>query len=139
MKYRPDGTLVALGYNGDIWHLKDTDGDGVEDKAELFFESKGKLRGPIGMDLTPPDYKHGDGRVRRERRGRCRSIVDTDNDGKADKEIIVADGWKEITQSVDAIGVAHRPEGRQHLLRPRHRELRQRLPHRQGRQGRTTT
>jgi hypothetical protein len=48
VKYRPDGTLVALGYNGDIWHLKDTDKDGVEDKAELFFESRGTLRGRSG-------------------------------------------------------------------------------------------
>jgi putative heme-binding domain-containing protein len=105
VRYRHDGALVALCYNGDIWILKDTDGDGVEDKAELFFESKGKLRGPIGMALTPPGYKHGSG-VFVASKGKVSLIVDTDGDGKADKEIIVADGWKEITQSVDAIGVA---------------------------------
>jgi putative heme-binding domain-containing protein len=109
VKYRPDGTLVALAYNGDIWHLKDTDNDGLEDKAELFYESKGKLRGPIGMDLTPPDYKHGQG-VFVASKGKLSLIVDTDNDGKADKEIVVAEGWKEITQSVDAIGVAFDPK-----------------------------
>ena len=109
VKYRPDGTLVALGYNGDIWHLKDTNGDGLEDKAEVFFESKGKLRGPIGMALTLPGYKHGDG-VFVASKGKVSLIVDTDKDGKADREIVVAEGWKEITQSVDAVGVAIDPK-----------------------------
>jgi putative heme-binding domain-containing protein len=110
VKYRPDGTLVALCYNGDIWLLKDTDGDGIEDKAELFYSNKsGSLRGPIGMDLTPPGYKLGQG-VFVASKGKVSLIVDTDGDGKADKEIIVADGWKEITQSVDAIGVAVDPK-----------------------------
>jgi putative heme-binding domain-containing protein len=109
IKYREDGTLVALGYNGNIWLLKDTNGDGIEDKADLFFENKGTLKSPIGMDLTPPKYQHGDG-VFTASEGRVVLIVDTDGDGKADKEINVTDGWKERSVNIDVIGVAVDPK-----------------------------
>ena len=109
VKYRHDGALVAVCYNGDIWVLTDTDGDGVEDKAVLFYEGKGRLRGPIGMELTPPGYKHGQG-VFVASKGKLSLIVDTNGDGKGDKEIIVADGWKELPVNVDTAGVALDPK-----------------------------
>jgi putative heme-binding domain-containing protein len=104
--YRPDGTLLALGYNGVIWRLRDTDRDGLEDRAEVFWDSKGALRSPIGMDLTPPGYRHGDG-VFVAAKDRCTLIVDTNQDGKADREIVVAGGWKESFHQVDGLGVAY--------------------------------
>ncbi len=104
--YRPDGTLVALGYNGVIWHLRDTDGDGLEDRAAVFWDGKGALRSPIGMDLTPPGYPHGDG-VFVVAKTRCVLVADTDKDGKADKEIPVAGPWKESFHQVDGLGVAY--------------------------------
>jgi hypothetical protein len=99
VKYRADGKLVALAYNGDIFLLSDGDGDVLEDKAALFWENKGRLRGPIGMALTPPGYKHGNG-VFVSSKGEAWLIVDTNGDDKADKEVIVAQGWKEIPQAV---------------------------------------
>jgi putative heme-binding domain-containing protein len=106
--YRPDGMLVALAYNGVVWHLKDTNGDGLEDKAEVFFDSKGTLSSPIGMALTPPNYKHGDG-VFFATKGKLLLVTDTDGDGKADKVIVVADGWNEFSVNIDVIGVAVDP------------------------------
>lgn len=109
IKYRPDGTLVAMGYDGNIWLLTDTDGDGLEDKATRFYENKGALTSPIGMDLTPPGYKHGTG-VFVATKGKVVLISDTDGDGKADKEIEVAGGWNEYSVNIDVIGVAVDPK-----------------------------
>jgi putative heme-binding domain-containing protein len=106
--YRADGKLVALAYNGDVYLLSDTDGDGLEDKATVFWENKGRLRGPIGMALAPPGFRHGQG-VFVASKGKVSLLVDADGDDKADKEVIVADGWKELPVAVDAVGVAVHP------------------------------
>ncbi len=108
--YRPDGKLVALGYDGNIWLLSDTDGDGLEDRATLFWENKGRIRAPVGMALTPPGYRHGEG-VFVAGKGKVSLLVDTNGDGKADREIVVARGWKELPHGVDALGVAVGPDG----------------------------
>jgi putative heme-binding domain-containing protein len=110
VRYRSDGKLVALAYDGNIYLLSDTDGDGVEDKVELFWENKGQLQGPIGMALTPPGYKLGTG-VFVACKGKLSLILDTKNSGKADKEIVVAEGWKPLPHGVDALGVALDKDG----------------------------
>src|SRR5262245_2500324 len=51
VRYRHDGKLVALAYNGNVFVLSDTDGDGLEDQAKLFFDGTKALRGPIGIEL----------------------------------------------------------------------------------------
>jgi putative heme-binding domain-containing protein len=106
--YRNDGKLIALGYDGNIHLLTDTDGDGLEDKDELFWENKGQLIAPIGMALTPPGYEYGRG-VAVAAKGKCTLIVDTDGDDRADKEIVAASGWPQTPHPVDALGVAFDP------------------------------
>ncbi len=110
VRFRADGKLVTLGYNGDLHLLSDTDNDGLEDTAEVFWKNTGSLRGPIGMLLTPPDYAKGEG-VFVPSKGKVSLIVDTNNDDEADEEIVVADGWKEIPQNVDAVGIAMDRDG----------------------------
>lgn len=106
IKYRQDGKLVALAYDGDVYLLSDTDGDGLEDLAERIYDSGGRLRSPIGMDLTPPGYPHGDG-LFVAAKGKCVLLVDTNGDDRIDREIVIAEGWKELPHGVDALGVAY--------------------------------
>lgn len=119
LRFRSDGKLYALGYNGDIWLLSDRDGDSLEDTATKFFENQGRLRGPIGMAVIPAGHallaessgtgqKHGRGLVIASK-GKVSAILDLDGDDVAEQERIIASGWVEIPQNVDAIGVAIHP------------------------------
>ncbi len=110
VRFRGDGKLFTLGYNGDVHLLSDTDGDGLEDNAKLFWKNDGALRGPIGMLVTPPNYLHGQG-IFTPSKGKVSLIVDKDGDDKADEEVVVATGWDEIPQNVDATGIAMDSDG----------------------------
>ena len=104
LKYRADGKLVALGYDGRIYLLSATNSGELENKVEVFWD-RDTLRAPIGMALTPPGYARGDG-VFVAAKGKLALILDRDRDGHADDEIIVAEGWPGIFHNVDALGVA---------------------------------
>jgi putative heme-binding domain-containing protein len=110
VRYRHDGKLLALAYNGNVYLLSDSDGDGLEDRADLFWDNQGRLQGTIGMTLTPRGYKHGNGLFVASK-GKVSLLVDTDGDDRADKEIVVAQGWEPLPHGVDAVGVALDKEG----------------------------
>ena len=55
LRYRPDGKLLALTYDGRLHLLSDTDGDGLEDHVDVFWDQPG-ITSPIGMGLTPAGY-----------------------------------------------------------------------------------
>lgn len=108
IRYRHDGKLVALGYDGRLHLLTDTDGDGAEDRADIFWDQS-VLRGAIGIALLPENDPRGDG-VFVASKGKVSLIVDRNRDGKGDEEIIVAEGWKENFTNVDATGLALDPK-----------------------------
>src|SRR6266850_1211368 len=76
LRFAPDGRLFALGYDGRIHILRDTNGDGLEDSDELFWNKPG-ISVPVGMALTPEG-------VYVSSHGKVSLLRDTDGDGKAD-------------------------------------------------------
>lgn len=118
LRYRANGSLYALGYNGNVWILTDTDRDGLEDSSRIFFENTNQLRGPIGMAVIPDGHPllQRDGAVVPEARGvvvaskgKVSALIDFDGDDVAETERVIASGWKEIPPNVDTIGVAIHP------------------------------
>ena len=108
LRYRHDGKLVALGYDGTIRLLTDSNGDGLEDSAALFWTNS-TIRSPIGMELLPKGDSRGDG-VFIASKDKVVLILDKDRDGKGDEEIIIASGWKNTFHNVDALGIAVSPK-----------------------------
>src|SRR5712671_1392146 len=85
LRFAPDGGLTALGYDGRVHILRDTDGDGLEDKVSVFWD-KPTLSVPVGMAWSKDGlYVSSHSKVSLFR--------DTDGDGKADVEEVVASGW----------------------------------------------
>ncbi len=100
IEYAPDGRLFALGYDGRIHVLTDTDGDGIEDTAKVWWKSPvAAMRGPIGMVIAPEGIYVAS-------KGKVSLFHDTKGVGVADTEDVVTTGWKEIRQNVDAVGMA---------------------------------
>ena len=111
IKYRHDGALFAGAYNGKIWLLRDTDGDGIEDQATLYYESP-NIKSVMGLAIAPKGCPRGDG-VFVATVGHVFFIPE--KDGKGEREITVADGWPApqiVTGGVsDCLGLALDREG----------------------------
>jgi putative heme-binding domain-containing protein len=100
LRFAPDGSLTALGYNGKVWRLIDSDGDGLEDRAGIWWD-KAPLTVPVGMCWSTRGLFVSSG-------GKVSLLRDTNGDGVADTEEIVASEWpgKDVASgNVDATGV----------------------------------
>ena len=104
--YASDGRLFALGYDGRIHVLRDTDGDGLEDQATLFWD-KPTLKSPIAMALAPEGlYVTSIGKIS--------LFKDANQDNRSDEEEIVVTGWEKpdnYSGGVDALGLARASDG----------------------------
>ncbi len=109
LQYRHDGKLVVLGYNGDIHLLSDTDGDGMEDQATLFWKGSDKISAPIGMDLATKGSPHGDA-VFFACKGRVMMVTDRDGDGVGEEERVIAEGWPLARAGVDTASICYDPK-----------------------------
>src|SRR2546423_874051 len=81
LRFAKDGRLFALAYDGHVYLLKDSNGDGLEDKATLFWD-KDTISVPVGMVVA-------DEGVYVSSHGKVSLLRDTDGDGKADAEVII--------------------------------------------------
>lgn len=106
LRFAPDGSLTALGYDGRIWRIRDTDGDGFEDRAEPYWD-RPTLSVPLGMAWSSAGLYVSS-------KGKISLFRDTDGDGRADQEEIVVSGWP-VTDvasgGVDATAVTLDREG----------------------------
>src|SRR3954469_102261 len=88
IEYAPDGRLFAVGYDGRVHVLSDSDGDGLEDTAKVWWTGRpGEIRSPVGMCIRPEGIYIAS-------KGRISLIRDTNNDGIADVGEKVVGGWK---------------------------------------------
>lgn len=85
LRFAPDGTLTTLGYDGRVWRLEDSDGDGLEDTAVPYWDQP-TLSVPVGMEWGRDGlYVSSKGKVSR--------LVARHAKGRAEKEEIIASGW----------------------------------------------
>ena len=81
LRFAPDGRLFALSQDGKIYLLRDTNGDGLEDRAEVFWEQS--TNGLVAK-LSPSAIWPAAEGVYLATPGSISLLTDTNHDGRAD-------------------------------------------------------
>ena len=108
IRCRHDGKFLALGYDGRLHLLSDSNGDGSPDETSIWWDQS-QLRGPIGLALLPANDPRGEGAFVCSK-SKVSLLLDRNRDGRADEEIVAATGWGEIPQNVDTLAAALDPK-----------------------------
>ena len=85
MTWTKQGTLAFTSLKGQVYLARDTNGDGLEDKLDLFEEG---LAAPYGIISDPQD----DSLIVSHKPELLR-LIDTDGDGRVDLRKVLATGW----------------------------------------------
>ena len=108
VRYHADGRLFAGTFSGKIYTLSDRDDDGLEETVVTFWDDS-SLKTLTGMCSTPPGSPHGEG-VFVATMGKILLVLDTDRDGRGDKQVVVTEPWEAPRIAgggcVDAVGLA---------------------------------
>lgn len=106
VQYDDRGRLFALGYDGRVRVLTDTDGDGLEDAAAEFFDGPPVVQ-PLSLLVAPGGVYVAGGKA-------ITRFVDADGDGRAERRETVLQDWTPSTNysgGVDALGLAMDRDG----------------------------
>lgn len=106
VQYDDRGRLFALGYDGRVRVLQDTDGDGLEDAAREFFDGPPVIQ-PVSMLVTADGVFVSGGKA-------ITKFVDDDGDAQADLRETVIQDWTPSTNysgGVDSLGLAMDADG----------------------------
>ena len=114
IRYGPDGKLYATGYDGRIHRMSDSDGDGLEDRAEVLWD-KPTFRTPMALGWQPGNDKD----LFVVSNGKISVLRDTNGDGLPDRDEMFNTGWLPDAGftggGVDALGLAFDAEGNAYI------------------------
>lgn len=85
MTWTSDKVLAFTSLKGHVYLARDTDQDGLEDKLDLFEEG---LAAPFGIITDPTD-----GSLLVSHKPEVLRLIDSNNDGRADRRDVFATGW----------------------------------------------
>jgi putative heme-binding domain-containing protein len=106
LAYRSDGVLVAVGFDGRMYLLRDRDGDGLEEEVTCIWDQP--RTAPLGLVVEADRYLI-------VARGQVVALRDRDGDERIDEEQVLAQGWPPPSPvtggGVDALGLAVARDG----------------------------
>ncbi|MBZ0293192.1 MAG: PQQ-dependent sugar dehydrogenase, partial [Anaerolineae bacterium] len=111
--FGPDGYLYALGQGGDIWRLRDEDGDHEAEAYDVVFsDSNGEIDHAVGMAFAPD----GSDTLYLSHKGQISRLDDSDGDGIYDQRTVIISGLPALLYTLHSNnGIAFGPDGKLYI------------------------